>query len=289
METPLIRNVSDTAFMVAAYRARETARPDALFHDPFAARLAGEQGPKILAAMPKHAFMGGWNVTIRTVIIDRYLTNAIAAGADTVLNLGAGLDARPFRMALPPALRWIEVDYPHMLDYKAAQLAGEKPQCRLEHVKLDLADRDARRALFDQVARTSQRVLVLTEGVIPYLTPDEVAALADDLRAQPAFRQWIADYFSPETQKYRQRRNIQKHMANAPFRFVPADYFGFFAEHGWKARDITYVGDEAGRLKRFPPLPLHLKLFIRFAMLFTPKARKGEFGRFAGYVLFEPA
>jgi O-methyltransferase involved in polyketide biosynthesis len=40
----LIRNVSDTARWVAMYRAQESARPDALFHDPWAERLGGDRG-----------------------------------------------------------------------------------------------------------------------------------------------------------------------------------------------------------------------------------------------------
>ena len=51
MAESLIRGVSDTAFMVAAWRAAESARPDALFNDPFAARLAGEHGRAIVASL----------------------------------------------------------------------------------------------------------------------------------------------------------------------------------------------------------------------------------------------
>ena len=39
-----IENISDTARWVAVYRAMETERPDAIFRDPFAARLAGDTG-----------------------------------------------------------------------------------------------------------------------------------------------------------------------------------------------------------------------------------------------------
>jgi O-methyltransferase involved in polyketide biosynthesis len=49
---PLISNVSDTARWVAVYRAWESARPDALFRDPLAGRLAGERGRAIAAAAP---------------------------------------------------------------------------------------------------------------------------------------------------------------------------------------------------------------------------------------------
>jgi O-methyltransferase involved in polyketide biosynthesis len=47
---PLVSNVSDTARWVAAYRAMESARPDALFRDPYADRLAGARGHAIGAA-----------------------------------------------------------------------------------------------------------------------------------------------------------------------------------------------------------------------------------------------
>ena len=42
--TQVIQNVSDTAFMVAGFRAAENERPNPLFRDPLAARLAGEHG-----------------------------------------------------------------------------------------------------------------------------------------------------------------------------------------------------------------------------------------------------
>ncbi len=44
MQTGQIEDVSDTAFMVAIYRAIETKRADALFRDPLAAKLAGSHG-----------------------------------------------------------------------------------------------------------------------------------------------------------------------------------------------------------------------------------------------------
>ena len=51
-DEPLIRDISDTARWMAVYRARESERPDAVFTDPFARRLAGERGEQIANAMP---------------------------------------------------------------------------------------------------------------------------------------------------------------------------------------------------------------------------------------------
>ena len=104
----MIRNISDTARWVAVYRARETERPDAVFRDPFARRLAGERGEQIANSMP----LGGdtsWPMVARTYLIDELIREEIEGGADMVINLAAGLDSRPYRLKLPSSLQWIEV------------------------------------------------------------------------------------------------------------------------------------------------------------------------------------
>ena len=111
MPDKLIRNISDTALWVAPYRAAETERPDAVFKDPFARALAGERGRQIAKAQ-KFGDQNAWSFTARTVLFDRFITEVVRDGADTVVNLAAGLDTRPYRMDLPNALRGIEVDLP---------------------------------------------------------------------------------------------------------------------------------------------------------------------------------
>jgi O-methyltransferase involved in polyketide biosynthesis len=78
MSDSLIQDVSDTAFMVATYRAIETARPDALFRDPLAAKLSGEHGERIVEDLPQRARLGRWVIAIRTCIIDAFIEKAIA-------------------------------------------------------------------------------------------------------------------------------------------------------------------------------------------------------------------
>jgi methyltransferase (TIGR00027 family) len=289
MDKSTIQQVSDTAFMAAAYRAVETERPDALFHDPLAARVAAEEGRRILESLPRQAFIGGWSAVIRTRIIDDLIRDAIAGGVDTVLNLGAGLDTRPYRMDLPASLHWIEADYPHVMELKEDRLSGETPRCSLQRRGLDLADEDARRALLDEVAGRSRNILVLTEAVTPYLTEDAVAALGADLRARESMRYWIVDYFSPASYEYRRRSGMSRALKNAPFRFEPKDYFGFFANIGWRPGEIRYFAIEGKRLRRRPPFPFLLRLLTRVAGLFASPRRRREMQQYAGFVLFEPA
>ncbi len=284
METSPVQHVSDTALWVAHYRAEESRRPDALFHDPFAERLAGERGEVIARSMSSTARYTAWTLAMRTVIIDRFIQEMIAAGIDTVLNLGAGLDARPYRMRLPRELKWIEVDYAHMIEHKSRILADAEPKCQLERISLDLALREERVKLFSQISACAKKVVVITEGVIPYLTEGQVAELADDLRATPNFHAWIAEYFAPQTYRYLKDPRRRRVLKNTPFQFFPAQWFPFFAAHGWYPEKISYLAEESIRHHREIPGPWWTSLFRWFT-----RSKNGQvFRKLTGYVVYSP-
>ncbi|MGB6597998.1 MAG: SAM-dependent methyltransferase [Candidatus Acidiferrum sp.] len=264
---PLIRNVSDTARWVAVYRARETERPDAHFRDPFARRLAGERGEQIAQSMP----LGGnndWSMITRTCLGDDLINEQIRQGVDTVINLAAGLDARPYRMQLPPSLKWIEVDLPEILTYKEEILRGDKPVCSLERIRLDLSDATARRDLFAQLGSRATNALIISEGLLIYLAPDDVAGLAKDLAAPSSFQSWILDIASPGLLRMLARRSKQLLHA-APFKFAPPEGPDFFIPYGWKPVDVRSLLKNAARLKR-------LTFFMRLIALLpeTEKSRR---------------
>ncbi len=287
MSSP-INDVSDTAFWIAYHRALETQRDDALFKDPWAAALAGTRGRRISEAMPTSGIVA-WTVALRTRIIDEYLASAIESGIDTVLNLGAGLDARPYRLKLPASLQWIEADYPHVIEYKEGVLRDALPACRLERVKIDLADTAQRQALLERVNARAQGALILTEGVVPYLPNDAVASLAEALRSMSCARYWVLDYFSQQALEYRRRRRVERAMANAPFKFAPGDWFAFFQDRGWVLKQIRYFPEEARQLGRPMPLPFLARGMMRIARLWMPRARREALRTFGGYVLLEPS
>ena len=286
MSDHTIEHVSDTALWVAAYRAIESERPDALFKDPLAAKLVGERGLRIAEHMRRGSVIH-WAVVMRTCIIDELITTAIADGVDTILNLGAGLDTRPYRMELPSTVRWLEVDYAHLQEFKQRGLGAALPRCQLENVSLDLADLPARRALFARVNEQASRVLVLTEGVTPYLTNADVAALADDLRAQPKFQLWVLDYMT-STRPRRGfgfgHRRLRERLKKAPFQFIVDDWAAFFAAQHWAIQEIRYYSDEADKHHR----PLRLPWWIRALMFITPKAKQQQLRRMAGFAVLTP-
>jgi methyltransferase (TIGR00027 family) len=186
-----ITHVSDTALMVAACRALEFDAPDGFVRDPFAGRLAGERGMAILEATPRPEMLR-FGVAVRSRFIDELLLDALAGGRiATVLSVGCGLDARPWRLELPPELRWIEVDFAEMLDYKDALMAGETPHCRRERLVADVTDPAQRQAIF--AAAGSEPSLMITEGLLMYLPAGSVEALAAEARRETGIEQWISD------------------------------------------------------------------------------------------------
>lgn len=251
------RNISDTARWAAYFRAQETNRPDAIFRDPYAERLCAQHGVDIANTLPdgnKHA----WAWVARTYLFDHFITQELQQGVDLVLNLAAGLDARPYRMKLPASLQWIEVDLPGILAYKEEILANEKPTCALERIRVDLADANARRSLFANLNQRAKKILVLTEGLLIYLSAEEVATLARDLATGSSFQRWIMDLSSPGLLKMMQKTTGKRlSEIGAPFKFAPAEGPDFFSPHGWEPMEVKGMLKTATKFKR-PPLFLRL-------------------------------
>jgi methyltransferase (TIGR00027 family) len=280
-----VKHVSDTAFWIAHLRAEESKRTDALFHDAFAGKLAGQRGKQITKNMPSSKITA-WVISLRTCIIDDLITRAAAEGVDTILNLGAGLDTRPYRMKdLPPSLKWIEVDYPAIIDYKAKLLKDQKPYVNLEQISLDLSIVDERQAMLKTVAEKSGKIFVLTEGVVPYLSNEEVDLLANDLHSIENISHWLLEYSSSLERKYMDRSKLQQKLKNAPFKFAPNNWFDFFEKHGWRIKEMRYYFDESKKQRRPMPLPLIAKTFIFFKALRMSDEEKRKWRELNGFAL----
>ena len=249
-----ITHVSDTALMVAACRAHETEQEDAFVRDPFAARLAGERGVAILNGLPYPA-MARFGMAIRTRLLDDLLLEALAAyPIATVMSVGCGLDTRPWRLDLPPNLRWIEVDFPDMLDYKEAHMAGETARCRRERLTADLNDAAQRRAMID--AAGQEPALMITEGLLLYLPAGTVDALAAETREHGAVEHWLSDITTTAFSKALGGGDVMQHIRHvqAPDCLKGEEILEVLQRHGWTTAAwrsyVTDVGFAAERVRR---------------------------------------
>src|SRR5215217_1031760 len=251
---PPIEHISDTARWIAAYRAMETERPDAIFRDPYARRLAGDRGAEIVATLP-NGKQSAWALIARTAVFDEIIRERVAsAGVDLVVNLAAGLDTRPWRLDLPSSLRWVDVDLPAILRYKRETLQGETPHCRYEAIEADLTDAAKRDAVLAQLGASASRVLVITEGLLVYLEAEQVHAIAGALHAVPTFRWWLFDLSNARLLAMIQKQwGASLARGNAPMKFAVDDAESYFAPLGWRVVRFRSALEEGRRLRREPP------------------------------------
>ncbi len=277
--------ISETAFLVALYRAIESERPDALFCDPLARRLAGGQGA-LQSAILGQPQRGADAIAIRTRSIDDLIGRLVRdAGIDTVLNLAAGLDTRPYRLSLPPTLRWIEIDLPEILAYKAqildsaAQESSPNVQysacCQVQQISLDLNSAQ-RNTVFAGLNAATNNALVVTEGLLSYFSSEAVAALAADLYRQPHFRWRILELLPPlarTSRPYAQNLFDQYYASGKnAFQFRPVEGAAFFSSYGWQVAELGSIWKESLRLRRGFQPAWFWKWFLR---LFAPRQWRG--------------
>lgn len=175
--------VASTGILVAAIRAKESARDDALFTDPFADKLAGEGGRRMLeAAIANSGEQSTWQIVVRTRFWDEAL---LRAGLTQVVILAAGMDARAYRLPWPDHTTVYEVDQPAVIAAKAELLADDVPRCRRVPLGIDLTENwpaALEAAGFDATAPS----VWLIEGLLQYLDEPAVRTLfarADALSA----------------------------------------------------------------------------------------------------------
>jgi methyltransferase (TIGR00027 family) len=282
--SPILQSVSDTALLVAHHRAMESARLDAVFRDPFAKRLAGDRGEKIARKLPWGRRMA-WSTITRTAVMDEIVLGLVRDGVDTVLNLAAGLDTRPYRLELPSSLRWVEMDLPAVIAEKTDALAGDEPRCRLERIGVNLAIADERRQAFAGLAGKMKKALVMTEGLLIYLNAATVSELARDLHSQPAIQYWMCDLASPIILKRMQKWwGKQMKAANAWMDFAPAEGTKFFEPLGWREKEFHELYENSERIGR--PMPFAWMIKVQ-ARLFPKRTRKRMALWRAGVVLLE--
>ena len=128
-------------------------------------------------------------------------------------------------------------------------------------MRLDLADVAGRRKLFQRLAADANKALIISEGLVLYLTEEEVGSLATDLAAQRPFRYWLFDLCSPALLRMMQKKMGKSfEEADAPFKFAPTEGPEFFRKFGWTSVSVRSLFHVAGGLKR---LPFPMSFFYR--------------------------
>ncbi|MGV9676857.1 class I SAM-dependent methyltransferase [Nocardia sp. NPDC003482] len=183
------KKASWTAVLVCQGRAVADGRlAVGRFADPVAVRLlrpderaavdrarAGEQ-PRGWRERMEYELLGGTAgvLAVRTVVIDDAVR---AQGNSQLVLLGAGLDARAWRMSELAEVDVFEVDHPASQADKRDRVDGLTPVARsLTHVAVEFGRDALDSALRSAGFRDALPTTWIWEGVLPYLTDAQVAA-----------------------------------------------------------------------------------------------------------------
>ncbi|WP_299557192.1 SAM-dependent methyltransferase [uncultured Mycolicibacterium sp.] len=278
--------VGTTAVMVAAARAAETERADALISDPYARLLVtgagtgmwetmldpgfadklAEAEPEVVAAFEN---MGAYQA-VRTLFFDTFFTEATAAGIRQAVILASGLDSRAYRLDWPAGTTVFELDQPKVLEYKTTTLAahGVAPAARHVTVAVDLRQ-DWPTALRAHGFDVSQPTAWLAEGLLMYLPAAAQDLLFERVTALSPAGSRIAVETAPMRSEERRREmrerfhriaarfglerrvDVDQLMYHDPDR---ADVTEWLNTHGWRATAVRSV-DEMRRHGRYHEVP----------------------------------
>jgi len=250
-----MQGVALTSLWVAAARAVETERLVPLFRDPFARRLAGEDGFQVLRTLDAISNARPPTIEVRTRYFDDEVTSAVGEGIRQVVILAAGMDARAYRLDWPARTTLFEVDQPRVLQEKARRIDGAPPRCDRRVVSIDLR-LDWPRALQDAQFDAHLATLWLVEGLLPYLREPQATELLARVTALASPRSVLLfDSIGRSVLESPWMKHLLDFVAQlgAPWTFGTDAPEALLDPLRWDARatDFTVVGHRLGRW----PLP----------------------------------
>ena len=267
----IVSSVGATALGVAAFRAIETALPDAMIRDDCARLFVDAAGdaqfteivddPTTIGTLPR--IMG-----LRTKFFDEFFDTAAAAGIRQAVILAAGLDARSYRLDWPAGSTTFEIDQPRVLEFKQRVLDDNEipPRATLRTVSVDLRD-DWPAALTAAGFDPNQPTAWSAEGLLPYLpgaAQDALFERVDQLSA-PGSRLAVEQFPFDPAEIGRIQEAVTTAFERNPFGDLDVtelfyddartDPSGWLTGHGWSITGSSVVELAARYGQEVPEIP----------------------------------
>jgi O-methyltransferase involved in polyketide biosynthesis len=167
-----LTGVTKTPLITLLAKAEESAMPDSLLCDRFAAAAISVVDEELAHLKVGHDMTVA--IAMRALLLDRWTRAFLDRHPDaTVLHLGCGLDARVFRVDPPPSVDWFDVDLPEVI-----ALRQRIYPCRSNYATIAASITET--AWLSQLP-TDRPAIIVAEGVLPYLDEHEVPELLSRL------------------------------------------------------------------------------------------------------------
>ena len=184
-------------------------------------------------------------VAVRTRFLDELVERAVADGIRQLVIVGAGLDARAYRLALPRDLTVFEIDHGEVLALKQRLLDDLElmSECRRRVVVTDLVTDDWLQVLADTGWTPAQPTVWVAEGLLVYLNHDERTQLLTQLFSASDIGSVLGATLSTRTDN----------LAHPLWHPATADPEQWLARCGWQATVQTMAEMSAAFGRPIPP------------------------------------
>lgn len=280
-----MENVSATAYWMAAYRSIEQGEKYPLFIDTFSAEIAEPKGFQFLKNL-SFGLHYEWIFNTRTKVIDNLIIETLQKEQiDVVINLAAGFDMRPFRLNLHPNLKWVEIDHENIILQKNKVTKNQTPNCQLLRKSCDLTQDSRLKLLLTDLKLAEAKVLILTEGLLIYLSRPQILNLSNSFGELLTVRMfWIFDGAHPLIVKmmgwlWNPVLSLARcHFTSGIYR---GNFFSFFSEQF----EIVRFDSLFHQAKKFNKAPVSVNVMTFFSNWWLPSVRNWYFGLSGIYML----
>ncbi|MGF1577025.1 MAG: class I SAM-dependent methyltransferase, partial [Cyanophyceae cyanobacterium] len=194
-----LTGVAETLMITLYARHVETQRSDSFFQDPKAVDIVERTN----YGFDKYAM--GWasqlGVVIRVQEYDRLTQQFLEAHPNAVVvNLGCGLCTRFTRLD-NGSVRWYEIDFPEVIEFRCKFFQENDRYRFISKSILDFS-------WIDQIQRSAdQPLLILMEGVSPYLSETENRSLVSQICDRLAPAEFVFDVLNRKSAKHTARHD----------------------------------------------------------------------------------
>ena len=237
--------VSRTAYYCCGVRMLDAETKHPVVNDRYAVRFMNEEGMKTFNAFRKFKAPNASNIA-RHRIADDILRDFIHKHDDpTIIIIGAGFDSRAYRLT---GGDWIELDEPHLIEYKNEKLPIAVCKNSLTRIPIRFEDESINDKLIHYASRKS--VIIVVEGVLMYLTEETVKSLLDTLVKLFPTHEFVCDLMTKKFfDKYGYKIHHKINDLGATFSFIIDEPKSIFIDKGYQLISKTSTVMRAVELK----------------------------------------
>lgn len=173
-----INTVSNTAFYCCGIRMEDASRRQSICNDHYASRFMDERGLEIYEPFKTEIMPKISNIARCRIIDDKLQDEINKHGNSIVITIGAGFDTRPYRLQ---GAQWIELDEPHLIDYKNEKLPISECNNSLQRIPINFASETIKEKL--HAVDNSKHIIIVIEGVFLYLEQQDIKNTIDQLQS----------------------------------------------------------------------------------------------------------